>query len=575
MSLSSESDTIELDFPQEKLDLNKFSKYFLGISSFLILIFSVTAVAIIKSDDFAYTVWTFMGNLFLIISYILGLVSIGIIAAENYRLKVKKKTVSMNFLIHFDTYKHQLKIQRASLMINTLLLVLGIGDAVFNLTKLADDCVALIYSEKETFSHMKYLVVTVSLFENAFKCIYHLSILVFILHHRKYEQMLKCLVIRIFLYSMSLTFLSQWFFVIFQEINHTNHDKNITKTNTTQHTFVENSYPTFNKIEQFLYPLGTEFRISMFIELFPLSLSESKEELFLVKKLNFYFHKVKQHDSAENSSRHDSKKTNFYVAYPEKRDNHLQTIKTAKHDKHKHSMVGHFCMFLSVLISIILVSASIVVIFFQDFKINLKISLVILVSEICETTFMTTSGIYLIFLLIKMYKSRVKKNNDTCLKTYSRTEEKTFDFGVLFVSQTSLVVYSLLTAVGSMKTLKNPNLFQNYNDTIIWLTFVTSVTSIFQSVLQTICIRYLKEKKILHKVYVRILILLNFGIWIFDTFSATKHETSQIQRNIYGKYIWEIICAIFIPLSIFYRIHSSIILIKLNSRAYNSMDLLG
>ncbi len=297
--------------------------------------------------------------------------------------------------------------------------------------------------------------------------------------------------------------------------------------------------------------------------MFPLSLPESNEERSFVKKFQDYFYKSGQ--NSENNSQRNSKKIRNSGAYKNQR-----LIKYKK-----HSMVAHFCMFLSVLISIILVSASIVVIFLQDFKDfkDFKVNPV-LVSEICETTFMTTSGIYLIFLLIKIYKIKKRSNDESSIivsKKNLKTPEKTFDFIFLIISQTSLAIYSLLTAIGSIKslTIKDNSPFNYHKFIIIQLTFVTSITSIFQSILQTICIFTFKKKKILHKVYVRILILLNFGIWIFDTFSATKHETSQIQRDIYGKHAWEIICAIFIPLSIFYRLHSSIILIKLNASAYD------
>ena len=108
---------------------------------------------------------------------------------------------------------------------------------------------------------------------------------------------------------------------------------------------------------------------------------------------------------------------------------------------------------------------------------------------------------------------------------------------------------------------------------IIWLTFATAISSIVQSILQTICIKILRFKMSIHKSYVRILILLNFGIWLFDTFSAIKHETSRIQKEVYGNFTWEILCTIFIPLSIFYRLHSAIVLVKLNASTYNLFNL--
>jgi hypothetical protein len=199
-----------------KHELSKFLKWFLIISSLLIFTLSITGITIIKKDDFGDTISVVIGNILLIISYIIALISIGIIAAENYKLKVRKKESSNQDLMELvKIYRKELKTQRARLMINTLILVLGIGDAVYNLTNLAQDFLMLFGNYngvrmKEDRLKMKNLVLTVSLFENAIKCIYHLSILVFILHHRKYEKMLKLLVIRLFLYSLSFTCLSQW-----------------------------------------------------------------------------------------------------------------------------------------------------------------------------------------------------------------------------------------------------------------------------------------------------------------------------------------------------------------------------
>ena len=212
--MSQSNDMIHVE--PKKHELSKFLKGFLIISSLLIFTLSITGITIIKKDDFGDTISVVIGNMLLIISYIIALISIGIIAAENYKLKVRKKESSNQDLMELvKIYRKELKTQRARLMINTLILVLGIGDAVYNLTNLAQDFLMLFGNYngvrmKEDRLKMKNLVLTVSLFENAIKCIYHLSILVFILHHRKYEKMLKLLVIRLFLYSLSFTCLSQW-----------------------------------------------------------------------------------------------------------------------------------------------------------------------------------------------------------------------------------------------------------------------------------------------------------------------------------------------------------------------------
>ena len=272
----------------EPIELSRVFKYFLITSSIIIITLPIISIVIIKKDDFRYdSVCVLIGNILLIITYIITLISIGIIAAKNYKLK-KNENKSYNFLVPYDSYLLQLRSQRATLIINTILMILGIGEAVFNLTNLADAMLTLINDE---CLPLKYSILVSSIFENGFKCIYHLSLLVFIMHHHKYENMLKCLIIRIFLYSLSFSCLFQWIFIIFQEIYYESSNKshdttdghNITSSNSTSSLKLQ----SFIKVKQFLFPLGIEFRISMFIELFPMSLPESKEVLVLFNSQHF------------------------------------------------------------------------------------------------------------------------------------------------------------------------------------------------------------------------------------------------------------------------------------------------
>ena len=513
---------------------NNFFNIFFLSTSIIIFIFPIISIMIIKIDDFQETLFVFIGNSLLILTYVLILISIGIIILSSSN---KNSNVSRyeNLQLPYETFKRQLKAQRAVLVINTLMSMLGLGDSVFDLTRLADHILSIV--NKSYTSNTAYALLIISIFENGFKCMYHLCLLVFIIYHKKYENVLKYLIIRIFVGSLSICCLSQWLFIIFQEIYHEKKN-NYFFANRTICSVNTSSLNSFSEVERFLFPLGIEFRISCFIELFFISLSKRRSENLLIK-IFFNNTKTQRHTKASQEINQEETAAN-----------------------NENSRFGHLTIIVSMLISIIIVSVSIVVIFFQDNNIGRNSNLVIAISEICETVFMVTSSIYIIFLLLKMHNSHIHK----------MTNDKKIDFIFLFISQIALIIFCLLASLGSIKSVwTNDRVISNY---VLYLVLTRSITALIQSILQSICIWIIRYKIVLDKSYIKILILLNFGIWLFDTFSAIKYETSIIQRDVYGRSGWEILSTIFIPLSIFYRLHSAIVLIKLKAETYSSNTLL-
>ena len=122
---------------------NNFFNIFFLSTSIIIFIFPIISIMIIKIDDFQETLFVFIGNSLLILTYVLILISIGIIILSSSN---KNSNVSRyeNLQLPYETFKRQLKAQRAVLVINTLMSMLGLGDSVFDLTRLADHILSIV-----------------------------------------------------------------------------------------------------------------------------------------------------------------------------------------------------------------------------------------------------------------------------------------------------------------------------------------------------------------------------------------------------------------------------------------------
>ena len=67
---------------------------------------------------------------------------------------------------------------------------------------------------------------------------------------------------------------------------------------------------------------------------------------------------------------------------------------------------------------------------------------------------------------------------------------------------------------------------------------------------------------------VTFLLLCNLSLWCVATFEAKKFETVNLFTEYYGYLPWSIISHVCIPLTIFYRFHSSVLLSEIWMTAY-------
>ncbi|KAH8041562.1 hypothetical protein HPB51_017007 [Rhipicephalus microplus] len=71
------------------------------------------------------------------------------------------------------------------------------------------------------------------------------------------------------------------------------------------------------------------------------------------------------------------------------------------------------------------------------------------------------------------------------------------------------------------------------------------------------------------------LLIGNLTLWIIYTFEKQKVEASPVQLGFYGFMAWTVIIRASLPLSIFYRFHSSVTFAEVWKNSYRNMGAKG
>ena len=141
------------------------------------------------------------------------------------------------------------------------------------------------------------------------------------------------------------------------------------------------------------------------------------------------------------------------------------------------------------------------------------------------------------------------------------------DHILLLVAQTGLFMYSVFVVVGGHSLYEVENL----------LTFLAGITEFLQAILQTMFLLnatrcYAKTKE--HETQkpgremVTFLIMSNLSMWAVNTFETLNASLHPGQFEFYGMWAWTIILHLSMPLAIFYRFHSTVVLCEIWSTAY-------
>jgi len=100
------------------------------------------------------------------------------------------------------------------------------------------------------------------------------------------------------------------------------------------------------------------------------------------------------------------------------------------------------------------------------------------------------------------------------------------------------------------------------------LHIIAGVLNLLQVVLQVVFIEVLLTKTIRKgethhpgRHIVALLAMMNLGLWLVDTFELQKSRASLAEERFYGPIVWVAIQRITLPICIFFRFHSSVVLI--------------
>ena len=379
----------------------------------------------------------------------------------------------------------------------------------------------------------------------------------FVVYQKEFKSVLECISVKVFISNMSIFCFYQWIFVMFDEIKngHSNHAESFCEKNGTK-------FNTINEMQQFLYPLSSEFRMTLFIELFFIALSAKKttcllETSYMRKGLNIlkktiFFILDKSFKYFNNCFKHIFC---FKIPFTEK----SEIIK-------KHAIFEYFFIFGLIMMSILMVSIALVVILFQNVNIDNNTQLVFLMSELCGLVIISILCIYIVFLFFILHK-RSKLQIDHQVGFTDDIEQKV-DFFFLIASYFCQLIFFNISFGGLIKSIVDKN-DQSLNNLKI-IQMLSSFLKIIESPCQLFIIWICQSKISLLSGYVQILTLLNFSMWLFNTFTITMTINNTILRNVYGDNIWEMIITILGPIYIFYRFHTCLILIKIKNRKYDS-----
>jgi len=104
---------------------------------------------------------------------------------------------------------------------------------------------------------------------------------------------------------------------------------------------------------------------------------------------------------------------------------------------------------------------------------------------------------------------------------------------------------------------------------------ITGIMNILQASLQVVFISLLLTKTIFPgesrhpgRQVCTMLVILNFGLWLEDTFVMQKYRASMAEREFYGITAWVPIQRITLPVCIFFRFHSLVMLVDIWKNSY-------
>ena len=264
---------------EEDCCCNEKSRKYISLSSLIVFILPLVSVIKIAVDEFSGKLTSDYANCGLIITYLIVLVTFGYMVVKSHKLKVVLPSIATtDELKALDTSVSL--VSKGNLAIFTFISILGLGDSLFNLTSAGNQ---LLYIINATHPHRASSVFII--IENCIKLYYHLCLLLFLMSHEHYLNVLKCITNKAFIFALSISCFVQWFLAIVQELRHQkllddHGHENITIISIDNSGHV--NVASFIQIQRFLLPFSIEYRIILFIEFFCIYLFKNEKQLFRI-----------------------------------------------------------------------------------------------------------------------------------------------------------------------------------------------------------------------------------------------------------------------------------------------------
>ncbi|XP_076056135.1 uncharacterized protein LOC143034090 isoform X4 [Oratosquilla oratoria] len=156
------------------------------------------------------------------------------------------------------------------------------------------------------------------------------------------------------------------------------------------------------------------------------------------------------------------------------------------------------------------------------------------------------------------------------LKFHGEREEELDDI-LLMVSAFGLFSYAVFSVVaGSLSAFKHePNL----------LVMVTGILSVLQVIIQMVFIKDVQRRQVSlpehertkpGRQIVTFLLICNLTMWVIYTFETQKVEANPVQLDFFGLLPWTILLRCTLPLAIFHRFHSTVVLAAIWKNSYKT-----
>jgi hypothetical protein len=186
-------------------------------------------------------------------------------------------------------------------------------------------------------------------------------------------------------------------------------------------------------------------------------------------------------------------------------------------------------------------------------RVSFKSSIILIIWPIHRFKFKRNVGFW------KQFCSKWRKND-------LATSETKIDLFALNFSCFCLIIYSALSIKSLIDFINNYNESTSSNgikQTAKILSLISLIVLLIQIIFQSLIIGFMmynqNYSRVHFKKFIQFLILLNFVLWLTDTFSAKKYFINSTNSSI----DWSLAGPLLIPFSLLYRIQTCFILIKI------------